>query len=216
MGRTQPTRDEEFIAWALNLSARCTERQEEWGLNPASVQKLNALMNAAETAYRNNLNPETRNRKSVALKKEGIAALRSFLSAFILVLRANESIGENDLDALGLPSRKRHNRLPLPTPTEAPKVSVVTKTGHEVRVYVSVLNYGHATASLTKKSYYGFIVRYRKEGCDEWHTEYSTCLHADLLFSDEDTGKRLVLMAAWINPRLRQGPWSSEITVLIN
>ncbi|MDR2448864.1 MAG: hypothetical protein LBD52_02770, partial [Prevotellaceae bacterium] len=196
MGRTQPTRDEAFIAWALNLAARCTERQEEWGLNPASVQKLNTLMKTAETAYWNNLNLETRNRKSVALKKGGIAALRSFLSAFILALRANEAIGEDDLEALGLPSRKHHNRLPLPAPTEAPKVSVVTKTGHEIRVYVSVMNYGHATASLTKKSYHGFVVRYRKEDCEEWHSGYSTRLHTDLFFNGEDSGKRLILMAA--------------------
>ncbi|MDR2359653.1 MAG: hypothetical protein LBD87_07660, partial [Prevotellaceae bacterium] len=59
-------------------------------------------------------------------------------------------------------------------------------------------------------------VRYRKEDCEEWHSGYSTRLHTDLFFNGEDSGKRLILMAAWINPRLQQGPWSNEITVLIN
>ncbi|MDR0728767.1 MAG: hypothetical protein LBF19_01405 [Prevotellaceae bacterium] len=216
MGRTQPTKDEEFIFWALNLTARCTERQEEWGLNPASVQKLNELMRTAEEAYRNNLSPETRNHISVTFKKDGIAALRSFLSAFIPTLRSNEAIDESGLAALALPSRQRHNRQPLPPPAEEPQMQVTAIPGYGVRVSVRRPQHGHATASRTRKAYHGFVVRYRKEGSEEWHSEYSTRLHANLAFSDEDSGKRLALMAAWINPRLQHGPWSSEITVLIN
>jgi hypothetical protein len=31
-----------------------------------------------------------------------------------------------------------------------------------------------------------------------------------------ETANRLTLTAAWINPRIQHGPWSDEISVLIN
>jgi hypothetical protein len=216
MGRTQPTKDADFIAWAKSLAEHCTECQTEWKLNPASVQELNTLTHQADTAYWNNLDRETCNRVSRAAKTAAIAALRVFLRSFVAAIHTNEAVNEDNLEALGLQPRKRHNRLPLPAPTEAPKVEVVSHTGHEVRVYVSVENHGHATKSLTRKAYHGFVVRYRKESDAEWQSVYSTRLHTDIFFNDEDCGKRLTLMAAWINPRLQHGPWSTERYAWIN
>jgi hypothetical protein len=216
MGRTQPVRDEDFMAWAQSLNARCTERQTDWGFDPATVQKLNTLTHEAIEAYDNNLDIATRNRTSRVLKTAGIAALRSFLRIFTLTLRANEAIGEEDLAALGLPLRKRHTRLPLPAPTEEPEVYIVTEHSHFIKVYVRVPQYGHPTKSRTRKAYHGFVLRYRREGDAEWRDEYTTRLHIDLFFTDEDAGKRFVLAAAWINPRLQHGPWSHELSVVVN
>jgi hypothetical protein len=216
MGRTQPTREREFIAWALNLDARCTEQQQQWNLNPASVQTLNELTHIADTAYQHNCNPETCNRRSRAGKKTSIAALRAFLRFFVYALLSNEAVSENDLKAMGLPSRKRHARQPLPVPADAPAVSVEATQGHEVRVFVRVPQHNHPTESLTRKAYHGFAVRYRKDDEAEWHEEHSTRLHTILVFNSEDTGKHLTLAAAWINPRLQRGPWSNEIHAWIN
>jgi hypothetical protein len=204
------------MAWARSVNDRCTEYQAEWGLTPALMQKLNTLTQDAYTAYWNNLNPSIHNHASWVIKVAAITALRVFLRTFVAILRTNEAISESNIEAMGLQPRKRHNRRPLLAPTEAPKVEVISRTSHEVRVYVSVESYGHATKSLTRKAYHGFVVRYHKEGDTEWQSKYSTRLHTDLLFTDEDSGKRLTLMAAWINPRLQHGPWSAEWHVWIN
>jgi hypothetical protein len=170
----------------------------------------------ATVAYENNLLLDTRNRISRVTKTAAIAALRSFLRLFVPTLRANEAIDDSYLGILRLPPRKRHARQPLPPPGEEPEVNVLTKQGHEIRVYVSTPNYGHPSVSATRKAYHGFVVRYRKEGDAEWKDAYSTRLHTDIRFQDEDKGKRITIMAAWINPRLQHGPWSYEMHVLIN
>jgi hypothetical protein len=180
------------------------------------VQQLNTLTREAHETYQQNIEIATRNRTTQVAKNAGFTALRLFLSLFVLELRANEAIGENELVVLGLPSRKHHTRLPLPAPTEEPEVNVVTGRNRELRVYVRIPRHGHPTRSRTRKAYHGFVVRYRKEGDAEWHSEYSTRLYTDLFFNDDDRGKRLVLSAAWINPCLRHGPWSQEVQVLIN
>jgi hypothetical protein len=216
MGRTQPVKDGEFIAWARHLDAQCTECKTKWGLDPSAVQKLNTLTQKAIKAYEKNLDISTCNRVSQAAKNAGIAALRQFLRGFIYVLRANESIGEDEIEAMGLPPRVRRTRMPLPPPDEAPGVSIESRRNGLVKVYVQVPQYGHPTESQTRKAYHGFVVRYRKEGDTEWSEKYTTRLHTDISFDGKDTGQRFELMAAWINPRLQHGPWSHELSGVIN
>ncbi|MDR2119284.1 MAG: hypothetical protein LBP64_00210 [Tannerella sp.] len=215
MGRTQPVRDSEFIAWASNINLQCTEHQYEWQLSAVTVQKLNTLTENARVAYQANINPELSNRRTTANKKTAFLELRRFLSLFVKVLLANEAVDESNLAAMVLPSRIHHFHDRLPAPTDAPKMTIVAGRHRDVTVYVSVPRFGHPTEHLSRKGYYGFVLRYRKEGETEWHEKHSTRLHTTLMFDSEDAGKRLTLSVAWINPRIQHGPWSHEETVLI-
>jgi hypothetical protein len=216
MSRTQPVKDGEFIAWASNIDAQCTTYQSQWQLPAASVQKLNLLTANAKTAYLANVNPELANHLTASNKKVAFLNLKNFLSLFVKSLVANDAVSESDLEAMGLPSRIHHFKQPDPVPTEAPTMTVVVGQHHDVTVYVSVLQHGHPSEYLSKKDYYGFVIRYRKEGETEWHEEHSTRLHITLMFDSEDAGKHLKLTSAWVNPRIQHGPWSDEDTVLIN
>jgi hypothetical protein len=214
--RTQPRKDAEFIAWGRNINDQCTVRQIEWNLDPNQVQQLNMFSGNADVAYQANLNPETANRLTASNKRVAIAAFRAFLGTFVNVLVANTAISESDLQAMGLPSREHHFHQPLPVPEVAPEVNVIVGQHHDITVYVAIPQHGHPSEFLTKKGYHGFVVRYRKETETEWHEEHSTRLHISLLFDSEDEGKHIILTTAWINPRIQHGPWSDEITVLIN
>jgi hypothetical protein len=216
MALTQPRKDAEFIAWALNVDVQCTQNQANWQLDAGKVQTLNALTASAHNAYLANENPETRNRLTTASKRMTFASLRSFFSTYVPVLVANEAISEDALAGMGLPSRQHHFHTPLPVPTEAPEVSAVVGQHHEITVYVNIPQHGQPSEFLSKKGYHGFVVRYRKDGDAEWTEEHSTSLHHMLFFDSEDEGKHLTLTVAWINPRIERGPWSDEIRVLIN
>ena len=216
MGKTQPIKDADFIAWALNIDYACTTRQTEWQLDSTQVVQLNTLVTNADAAYRENKNPETASRRTAANKRVAFAVLRAFLGTYVNILVADEHISESDLEAMGLPSRERHYHEPLPEPAEAPEVTAVVGQHHDITVYVAIPQLGHPSEFLTKKGYHGFVVRYRKEGDAEWIEEHSTRLHITLLFDAGDEGKHIALTAAWINPRIQHGPWSDEISVLIN
>ena len=216
MSRTQPTKDADFIAFAVNLDADCSSAAPAWELDTTKVAEMNRLSRAADVAYRANINPETANRQTAATKREAFANLKVFLSTYIPVLVANEHISEAKLEAMGLPSRIHHFHEALPEPTDAPETTAVVGQHHDITVYVAIPQHGHPSEFLKKKGYHGFVVRYRKDGESEWHEEHTTRLHRTLLFDSEDEGKHITLTTAWINPRLEHGPWSDEISVLIN
>ncbi|MDR2362335.1 MAG: hypothetical protein LBD91_06355 [Prevotellaceae bacterium] len=214
MSRTQPIRDAEYIAWARNIKNRCVAQMEEWDLYPAQVARLTTLFDSADAAYEASLNPETANRHTVSIKQVAFSDLRVFFNTYINVLVANENISESDLRGMGLPSRAHHFYEPLPVPGDVPEVGAVVGQHHDINVYVAIPQHGQPSEFLTRKGYYGFVLRYRKDGDTEWREEHSTRLHITLLFEHEDEGKRLTLTAAWINPRIQHGPWSDEISVL--
>jgi hypothetical protein len=204
------------MPFAENIDDTCTAHETDWGLNTDMVTKLHTLTLAAKDAYALNANPETSNRRTAASKQVRFGELKPFLSIVVKTLEVNDAVTEEDLRAMGLPSREHHFHEPLPAPGEAPETSVISGQHHDVSVYVSIPQHGHPTEFLTKKGYHGIVVRYRKEGETEWHEEQSTRLHVLLYFGDGDVGKRLTVVVAWINPRLQRGPWSDEIEVLIN
>jgi hypothetical protein len=216
MPLTQPRTDAEYIAWARNIDSQCTAHQTDWHLDSSQVTQLNTLFANADAAYQANLNPETSSRRTAANKKAAFVQLRKFMGLYVNVLVANTYISEEDLAAMGLPSREHHFHMPIPPPHEAPDLIAIVGQHHDVDLYASILQHGQPSEFVTKKEYHGLVVRYRKEGEEAWHEEVSTRLHITLLFDEEDRGKYVVVTAAWINPRIQHGPWSDEIRVLIN
>ena len=216
MARTFPVKDADFMPFAINIDGQCTAHENDWALDPNMVAKVHTLTADARNAYEINKNPETKNRRTAASKLVHFSELKTYLSFVVKALEVNDAVTEEDLLAMGLPSREHHYHEPLPVPTEATDTSVVVGQHHDVTVYVSTPQYGQPTEFLTRKNYYGFVVRYRKENDADWQEQHSTRLHVTLYFDDEDNGKHLRITTAWINPRLQHGPWSDEIEVLIN
>jgi hypothetical protein len=211
----RPSKDADYLAWAKNIAAKCAA-QPQWGIDSMKLATLNTLVTNADTAYAANLNRETANHYTATVKKAAFDALKPFMSGFVVVLEANDLIPNEELVAMGLPSRIHHHHDPLPDPTESPDIHAVVGEHDVVTVYVDIPQQGHPSEYLTRKGYRGFVVQYKKEGDAEWREESTTRLHITLVFAREDEGKHLQLQAAWLNPRLHRGPWSDELTVLIN
>jgi hypothetical protein len=214
--KTQPVKDADFIAWALNIKTQCTAHQMDWQLDADMVSTLGILVDNGNTAYLANANPETTNRATSAAKRAAFKTLKPFMSNCTMALVVNTHVPDDALDAMGLPSRTHHYHTPLPEPGEEPDIHAVVGQHGVVTVYVKIPQQGHPSEYMTRKGYHGFVVQYRKAGDTEWREEHTTRLHISLSFDSEDTGKNLEVKAAWINPRLQRGPWSDAITVLIN
>jgi hypothetical protein len=84
-----------------------------------------------------------------------------------------------------------------------------------MKVYVTRSELGHPTQTTKRESYAGFKLRWRFEGETAYHTEISTRLYYTLLFEQADETKRIFLSAAWMNPRLEEGPWSEEFSEIV-
>ena len=116
---------------------------------------------------------------------------------------------------MGLRSRAHHKHEPIPAPDEPPVLTVMHQHD-ELNLYVSREEHGQPTRSIRPANYHGFKLRWRFEDETEFHTQISTRLHVTLYFEREDATKRVVMSAAWVNPRLQEGPWCEDVIEVIS
>jgi hypothetical protein len=206
--------DSQFMAFANTINEQCSEHATEWKLDTERLGPLNTLTSNASTAYNANSDKATRNLITSTNKKAAFGELKHFLSLFINYLEGNESVPDEALEIMGLRPRTHHVHEPLPRPDEAPMVLVV-KQHDEMTVYVSRAELGHPTQSSKLNRYHGFKLRWRFADETASHIEMSTRLHCTLHFDRADETRRIVMSAAWVNPRLEEGPWSEDITEII-
>ncbi|MDR1097510.1 MAG: hypothetical protein LBL57_05200 [Tannerella sp.] len=206
--------DEDFIAHVNTILDQCTLNKEVWMLDPERLSTLTYLTTSANTAYKANIDKAKRNLLTSAHKKAAFGELKPFLSLFVSYLEITSSVPDEALESMSLRPRHHHKSEPIPPPEEEPVLTTVRRHG-EITAYVSREELGHPTESVTRPKYHGFKLRWRFVGETEYHIELSTRLHYTIFFEREDATKRVELEAAWINPRLQEGPWSDTITEVI-
>jgi hypothetical protein len=211
-----PSKDGEFIAWTANIYEECAKHATEWVLSMPLLTQFGTLYEIANSTYLVNSNKEHRNKATATAKDAAFLALKQFLTSFVNLLEGNLSVPDEAIDAMGLRPRHKHANQPIPVPTETPVLTAVVGQHHDIVVYISTLQHGHPTAHLRNGIFAGFILKYKVEGEEQWQTVISTKLHHTLIFSENEEGKHILLQAAWVNPRIQNGPWSEEVQELIN
>jgi hypothetical protein len=206
--------DAQFLALAVLIDTQSAAHSAEWQLDAEQVAMLHTLVTAADTSYVANSELATRNRITSTAKKAAFSELKQFLGIYINALKGNLHVPEEALIFMGLRPRVHHASQPLPPPGEAPTLSVVRRHG-AITVYVARSEHSHPTATAGPKKYGGFMLRWKFEDEAEYKTVISTRLNHTLSFDKRDESRRIVLCAAWINPRLQPGPWSNEIREII-
>ncbi|MDR2449142.1 MAG: hypothetical protein LBD52_04205 [Prevotellaceae bacterium] len=206
--------DAEFLAKANNINEQCHLHGPEWDIEPPRLTQFNTLLAAANTAYEANNHESTKNAITSAHKKSTFGELKHFMGPFIDYLEVNTNVPDEALAFMGLRSREHHVHQPLPRPTEAPVISV-RRQHDEITVYAARPEQDHPTAGVAPAHYHGFALRYRVDGEERYETVMSSRLHHTLFFERADEGKRILLSAAWVNPRLETGPWCVETSEVI-
>jgi hypothetical protein len=215
MGRSilkQP--DKQFIAF---LTAFCTyvdDHEMEWFIEDRRVKQLHALANAAIKAYNTNLDPYQSNHFTATDKKHAFAELKNFLGIFIDSLEGNPDVSDKELDDMKLRPRKQPAHQPLPIPAEVPLMETIQQH-HEITVYVTRMELGQPAHGEQLRPFHGFKLRWKFEDETHWHFEISTRLHHTIYFEAADEAHRVTLAVAWINPRLQEGPWTINQTLVI-
>jgi hypothetical protein len=206
--------DANFVAHAESIVKECTEHSVEWSIDAARLSEITNLTAEAKSAYDANKDIATRNLISSTHKKTAFDNLKHALSMFVNYIEGTPSVPDEALVIMGLRPRSHHAYEPVKRPDEAPVMKVV-KQRFEMTVYVARAELGHPTESATGKHYHGFKLRWRFENETTYHNEVSTSLHFTLRFDEADETKRIILSAAWVNPRLEEGPWCEHLTEVI-
>jgi hypothetical protein len=180
------------------------------------LTEFSSLYNTANAAYEANATIEEKNHKTVVAKNEAFKFLREFLRMFIFTLIANRKITNGQLVAMGLRSREYTRREPLPRPPKAPFLEAFTGRRYTIDAYVSAEQLGNTAIYVRERRGYTVVIKYKVEGEDEWREIHSSRLHVRVDFAADEVKKHVTLTAAWSNPRFEYGPWSKEVTVLVN
>jgi hypothetical protein len=206
--------DAQFVAFIKDFYDYVEGHQVSWGLNDNLVKQLKSLTGSATHFYEKNMAPSTRNHLTAVDKKHAFGELKHFLSLFINALEGNPEVTDEDLDEMGLRPRIQPVHKPLPVPTEAPLIE--TDQQHdEITIYVTRIERGQPAHGAQLKPYHGFKLRWRFEDETEWHAELSTRLHYTIFFDAKDETRRVIITAAWVNPRLQEGPWTLPINMVV-
>jgi hypothetical protein len=205
--------DADFLNQVNTIAAECSSHKGEWNIDNDRLNTFTLLQTNANSAYAANGDLATKNAITSANKKAAFGELKHFLGTFVNYLEVNDSVPDAALAAMGLRSRHQPAHHPLPRPNEQPVITV-RKQHDEMTVYAARSKHDHPASTAESAHHYGFMLRYRKEGCNEY-TVVSTRLHHMLFFERADEGARIYLSAAWVNPRLEAGPWSEEISEII-
>ena len=213
--RTIPKRNAAFIAFNRNMYERCAAKGTDWDFTTKELQEYSALTNTAEQAYTASTNRVTRNKETTERKNVAFDALKERLFLIIHKLEGNPKVLEEDLRAMGLPSREHHAHEKLPRPKEVLDLNVTTGMHLEVDVHARIPESGHPTEYLKHHGLAGILLRFRVDG-GEWQERYLKRTSERLTFSPGDTAKYVTITGAWINPSLEAGPFCPELRVLIN
>ncbi|MDR1681022.1 MAG: hypothetical protein LBS12_04470 [Prevotellaceae bacterium] len=207
-------RDADFMAFSKSLEELCVEHADEWAIDAARLQTFRTLLANGLATYLASIDPATRNHLSTTLKRAAFKELKQFLSLFIDFLEGNPAVPNEALNILGLRARIRHSYQPLPPPDEAPDISV--KHLHNMLIVtVFKAKFGNQKEVIRPAGAYGIRLHWRFEDETAWRVELSTRCTYTLQFNEGDENKRVIMMAAWLSPRLQNGPWSNETRALI-
>jgi hypothetical protein len=206
--------DEQFISYANTIDEQCTANATPWNIDTTRLSTLNTLTVNANQAFKMNNDRATRNHTTSTNKKTAFGELKHFLSPFVDYLEGNLSVPDAALEIMNLRPRVHHAHLPIGRPTDVPAIKILQQHD-EITVYVFRPELGQPTQSTTQPEYAGFKMRWRFEGETADRVEVSTRLHHTIFLEREDETKRIVLSAAFINPRLEEGPWSEDMVIVV-
>ena len=106
--RTIPKRDAAFIAFNRNMHERRVAKGADRDFTTEELQEFSALTNTSGQAYTASTNRVTRNKETTERKNVAFDALKERLCLVIHELEGNPKVLEEDLRAMGLPSREHH------------------------------------------------------------------------------------------------------------
>jgi hypothetical protein len=201
----------------IETTAQANQKPDQWDLDARRILALKAANDHLELALQANDAKETKNHFTVVAKDEAVSALLVVLRGFInYLIGKTDKITDEILKQLDIPPRHHIKHEPLPPPVEAPIISLVTGQHHDVDIYLYNNQAGHPTTYLADPNHYGVLLQYKFEDAADWQQAILTRKHHTLIFDDAAEGKYLLARAAWLNPRLQQGPWSDTDKKLIN
>ncbi len=208
-----PNSDPGLLAWSLNFKTLITATPTAYGLTAALATAYGTLHDAYATAYAA-VEPSIRTRGAVQTKNTARSALKANARLLANLVYGTGSVTNAQRTTLGL--SVRHTRVPVPPPSVAPGLDVVSVVGWTVKVKL------HDSASSSRRgkphgvngaSVFSYVGPTPPTTVSDWHFEGNTgTTLVDIAFHDTlAPGTRVWVTAFWFNGRKESGPLAPPV-----
>jgi hypothetical protein len=212
-----PKKEADLIAWSENLIAVSIAHKDEWHLEQSKLDELLALHNEVkalhqlcQTAAYTKLDMQAKNEKKARLIQLEEVFVRNNL-------QNNDAMTDNGRAEVGIPIHDK-NRSPHPKPDTLPDIEVKTPFPRIVHIKFRAQNaprwgkpeYVHGLECLWVISDTAMT-----SIKDLLHSAFATHNPLQLVFDEEQRGKRLYFAVRWENGTVKKGNWSDIFSAIV-
>jgi hypothetical protein len=208
-----PDRDADLLTWAQSASAFITATPTAYGLTAAIATAFASTVTAYSTALEA-VEPGVRSKMTVLTKNNAKTALKTNIRNWAKIVEGTATVTNAQKAQLGL--NVRANPSPIPAPSTAPNLDVVSVLGRTLRVK---LHDGSGTrrgkpVNVRGASIFSYTGTTPPPAVDDWKFEGSTGKTViDIPFPISlAPGATVWLTAFWIGSRMESGPACTPVS----
>ena len=213
-----PGTDALLLAWSNNFRTLTSANPATYGLSVGQATQYATLDTLWAASYQAAIDPITRTKGKVAAKDQARHDLKVNARLLAKVVEGQASVTNEMKVNLGL--NVRAMPVPIPPPTLAPGLDIVSVTGRSAKIRL------HDAASTTKRgrppgvagaSVFSFVGSSAPTDLTAWKFEGNTTRTVlDVAFSSTvAAGSTVWVTAFWYNPRAQRGPTCNPISTSI-
>lgn len=217
MGVSFPKTDEGLLGWSLNFKTLITAAPTTYGLTAAQATAYGTVHTTYATALAA-CDPSVRSKTSTAAKNTARTALKTAARQTASIVDGTPTV--TDAQKINLGMTVRHTPVPIPPPTTAPGMDVLSVVGWTVKIRL------HDLASEKKRgkppgtigaSVFSWVGATPPADPAMWKFEGSTGKSiTEVVFpSTVPAGSKVWLTAFWFNGRKQSGPARPPVPVTI-
>jgi len=203
-----PSTDAGLLAWSLNFKTLITATPTVYGLTAPQATAYGTLHDAYNTALVA-CEPSTRTRPAVATKNTARTNLKANARLLAKLVQAAPLVTDAQRLALGL--NVRQAPAPVPAPSSAPNLDVVSVSAWTVSIKLHDASSGKKRGrppGVSGAAIFSYVGATPPTALNDWHFEGNTGKTTiDAAFSNTlAPGAKVWLTAFWFNNRKQSGP----------
>jgi hypothetical protein len=212
-----PTKEADFVDWSENLITVSTARKTEWNLSQNKLDELLALHTEVkrlhqlcQTSSYTKLDMQAKNEKKKLLVQTEEVFVRNNL-------QNNDAMTDNGREELRIPIHDK-TPSPHPAPDSLPDVEVETPHPRAVQIKFRAPNaprWGKPEHVHGLECLWVISEAAPAKIEDLLHSEFATSTPLELVFDEDQRGKRLYFAVRWENGSAKKGLWSNMYSAVV-
>ncbi len=210
-----PRRGDELVRWTQNFDQLINADAEMYSLTPAQAAQYSVISAAFIQAFQIANSNDTRTPTSIIVKDQAEQRLRGYTRELAAIVRADKSVGDAQLVALGLNPR-RVSGPRVPRPASVPRVSVGNPVGRTVPLLLRDAESPSSKArprGVSGAAIFTFVGEEQPASIDDWEFHDNvTRTNVKITFRENlPPGTKVWITAQWYSPTGKRGPGASPV-----